>query len=298
MKVIPPTTLIGTSLVTSSTVADRDTVVDPAAWINSGGVGYYTEGSQVYYAVSTYVHKIYQCVNSTGTFNSTIAPNLDTTNWLDIGYCNKWKMFDINRSKQTVSSSGTITVVVTPATRINSIALLNLTNINYISITATSSATTIYTNTYSGTKTSYIVFDVPPAKDIVITITISGTGTIGISSCIMGQYEYLGDLETGISLDNLNFSSINRDTYGSTTMTKRRSVPKTNQNLFISSGRVGRALVVRDILNAVPAVWCAMDDNVIPSYYNSLLIVGIYRTFSVSLDTPFTATITLELEEI
>ena len=84
MRVIPPLD-ISTGILTSSTIAEPS--VGESAWV-SGTT--YNVGDQVI-LVST--HRKYQRL-ITGA--GTITPDLDVTNWLDIGSTNKYAMFDKN----------------------------------------------------------------------------------------------------------------------------------------------------------------------------------------------------------
>jgi hypothetical protein len=56
-------------------------------------------------------------------------------------------------------------------------------------------------------------------------------------------------------------------------------------------------IAVRSLLNAVPAVWAGLTDDT-EDYFPSLLILGIYKQFSIALTSASKATITLELEEV
>ena len=54
---------------------------------------------------------------------------------------------------------------------------------------------------------------------------------------------------------------------------------------------------VRRLTNAVPALWSGLDDQE-SGYFSALLIVGVYKRFTISMDQPEDALISLELEEV
>ena len=62
--------------------------------------------------------------------------------------------------------------------------------------------------------------------------------------------------------------------------------------------RVNKIIEVRESLNAVPALWSGLDDKDTHGYFDAVLIFGIYKEFSISLDYPDYAKVTLQLEEI
>ncbi|MFH1010337.1 MAG: hypothetical protein V1784_03780, partial [bacterium] len=148
------------------------------------------------------------------------------------------------------------------------------------------------------TKGGAIVFNIPPFSDIIVTIVLSATsGNVKIGSMAVGTYIYLGDTQQQAKNDALNFSSITRDLWGNATLVPRRTVPKTNQTLLLPSYRVNKAIAARVLLNAIPALWTAVDDSA-SDWFDALTILGIYKTFEIGAIEGDYAMINLELEEI
>jgi hypothetical protein len=317
MKVTTPVELILNASRVTSNVPELDTgapgYYDPAEWLDASS---YVEGATVS-RVST--HKVYQCIADAN--NTVVAPEIDilsdTPHWYDIGYTNKWRMFSYENSGST-SRSSNLTVTVTPQIRTSNLALLYMTGCTSAVISATvgGSATTLTNCTYTvigtgtsvskpsavtvtGTSiTSILLYDLPPTTTIVYTIVLTGPGVVTCKHCIIGWPEYLGDLQSDITRSDINFSTIDRDTYGTVTLVKRRSVPKLSYSLFTKAAEINRILAIRDDLNATPALWNAMDNNIVPDYTQSLITLGFYRDFSIRLDNPVSSTISLEIEEM
>ena len=148
------------------------------------------------------------------------------------------------------------------------------------------------------TLPSVIVFDIPPNTNNVITITLTrSNGNIKCGSFVVGTYGYCGESQYTAMSDALNFSTISRDLYGNSTLIPRRTVPKTVSTLRVASTHVSRIIDIRTALNAVPAVWSGLDDTT-NDYFEALLILGVYKQFSINADQPSSALISLELEEI
>ena len=243
-----------------------------------------------------------------------IYPQKKNDWWLDIGATNRWACLDSTRNTQSIAS-GSFTVVVKPGMRINSLALMGLDaaeatidlNITHPLFPKTFKLLTKPAVNYweycyapfSYTR-SLILFDIPPVSDLEITITLTKptAAPIRLGSIFPGSWVYLGDTEYEAESDELNFSTIERDIDGTATLTPRQSLPKTNQTTWIDKSNVNAVRAAKRALNARPAVYCGLDDLIDDGYYEALQIVGIYKSFLISLKHPDKAKVTLELEEI
>lgn len=302
MKVIPPLT-ITSYLLTSSTAAEPGP--GETAW---NAATNYTVGQR---AIRTTTHRVYEALVAgvdAGVPESTPA------RWLDVGPTNRYAMFDLERNSATAAASN-ITVVIAPGKRVNAIALLGLVA-DHVDISMAVGASTVYsysadlstrdtTGWYEyfygefGRTPSVIKFDLPPYATGVLTVSISAaSGVVQCGALCIGTAVSLGKVEINPRSDALNFSRIERDSFGNATLVKRRTVPKTTQTLLVDKGRVNKLIDVRTALNAAPAVWSGLDDATVDGYFDALLILGIYKQFSIDLSLDTHAVCTLELEEI
>jgi hypothetical protein len=314
MRVIPPfedVTAISASMLTSSSIAEPysgESAYNPATTYALDAV-----------VIDTTKHRKYRSLQGSNTGNALpAAPTLDNPNpatawWQDIGPTNRWAMFDMLRDTLTTSASP-ITVVITPGSRVNSIALVGLVA-DSVTVTVTVGASTVYTHTKDlntrevfdwydyffepfSTQPSMVLWDLPPYTNAVITVTISrASGDVSCGACVVGSYEYVGAVQYDAQDDTVNFSKIERNFDGGSILLPRRNVPKTTQVLLVDKARVNRIRALRSGLNARPAVWSGLDDDS-DGYFEALFLVGYYRRFMISLDHPTKARITLELEEI
>lgn len=272
-----------------------------------------TTGSQSgTHTATTQVHRIYESLQASNTGHyPTLAAS--STWWLDVGPTNKWACMDLLRNTATEAASP-LTIVVTPGVRVNSIALLGMVA-NSVTITVTSGGPTVYTTTINlntrnvstwygyffkpfTTQPSVVLFDLPPYTNAIITVTLTATsGNCSLGSLVVGSYEFIGEAQYSAESDALNFSSVTRDDFGNSTLIPRRTIPKTTQTILVDQGLVNTVRDLREALNAVPAVWSALDD-ITDDYFEALLILGFYKRFTINLAHPTKAFITLELEEI
>lgn len=288
----------------------------PPVW--SSGTNY-TPGQQV---VRTSTNRVYQCLINTTPVNTTAPENLltgSTIYWFDAGPSNKYAMFDLlrNSSSKAVGAGNNITVVIQPGVRVDSIAFVGLKRVETVRVTvaANSTATPTYDSgqiTLGGRETltwyqyffttpefrsSTVLFDLPPLLNAYITITLLGSN-IECGGIALGKYEEIGTVQRGATNDVINFSKVDRDVFGNATLVQRRNVPKTNQTLLLPAIALDRVRKLRDTLNGTTAVWVGLDDIPGQYYFESLLIVGFYKQFSISIDNPEYVTINLELEEV
>lgn len=300
MKVIPPLTVTDAMLV-SSTAAEPGT--GETVWVS--GTTYALKDVRI----RTQTHRKYER-NIAGA--GTIPPELDTVNWIDVGPTNRQAMFDLYRNTATVLASP-LTVVITPGKRINSFGIVGL-KANSVRVQLDVGATSYYDRTLNTllrntmTWTDYlfgafkyqrsaVLFDLPGVAGATLTITISG-GTVECGGIIFEQFIDAGRVLSGASNDGLNFSKIERDGFGNAVLVPRRTVPKVDVKLLVKKYQVDSMLALRKDLNAVPALWSGLDDKATDDYFEALLIIGIYKSFLISLDHPENASVSLTIEEI
>lgn len=307
MNVIPPLTITDAMLI-NSTVSEPDSGSPTTEAVYSAAITY-ALGDVV---VDTTAHVLYESLLD-GNIGNVLA---DTTKWLLLGPSNKWAMFDLLRNTAT-KSPGAITVVIAPGVRVDSIALLGLVG-SSVTISVDSAIGSPSENYYTHTedlaernvvswydyffnpftyRPNIVRFDLPPYSTAYITATINGSN-VECGALVIGTYQYIGDVQAEAESDVLNFSSVTRDFAGKTNlMVQRRNVPKTSQTLLIDKSLVNAVRVLRDALNAAPAVWAGVADDT-NGYFDALLILGFYKRFTINLKLPDNAVISLDLEEI
>lgn len=300
MIVIPPITV--TPAMLTSSIAEPDTTAGEVEW---NAATNYSAGTRV---IRASLHKVYERVGTAGVDAGT--PETTPSKWVEVGPTNRWAMFDLfTTTGSSYGSSLSLDIALT--SRINSIALIGM-SMEDVVVTITIGASEIYNSSHelvSRNVVNYYDFffaefeyqdalllrNIPPVLDGVIHITSANSGSI--TSIVLGTSEYLGFTERGHKNNSLNFSLIEKDDFGNSLLIPRRSVPITSQVLVVKKRDVSRLLAIREALNATPAVWAGLEDSN-EAYFKSLLILGIYKDFTLTLDYPEYAKCTLELEEL
>lgn len=314
MRVIPPISIVD-ALLTSSSESEPQ-AGSPSTENVWSAAATYGLGAEV---IETTYHRKYESLQAANINHALPDYGADETAnawWIDIGPTNKWAMFDLLRNTKTEAAGATITVVLAPGERINALAALGLeaTNIT-VSMDSIGSPTENY---YSADedldkrevldwydyffeafvyREAVAFFDLPPYSDARLTVTITNTqGDAACGALVIGSAQILGETQQQAESDALNFSSVTRDAFGNATMVQRRTIPKTVQEVICDKGAVNAARDLRTALNAVPAVWSALEDSD-ADFFEALLILGFYRRFTIRLEDPW-CRIVLELEEV
>ena len=258
-------------------------------------------------------HRIYTKLTSAA--GSSTAPESDSVNWFDSGPNNRWALFATDRNIASYNHNS-IQLLISPGERIDSIGLLGL-DLSSASIKVYTADGLQYTHEellneretiswsdyfFGGTSSgrpTVIRFNLPTMLGTLVCITLAKTtATAKCSAVVLGTNVYLGSVQMNPKSEVLNFSKIERDAYGNSTLVPRRSVPKTTQELFLPSVYINKVRAVRTALNATPALWSGLDDATTDTYYEALLILGIYKEFTIDLENQINSRVNLQLEEI
>lgn len=286
-----------------STVGNPDATAGELAWVS--GTTYAVGDIRT---VASLNRNYYRTVAGAGT----VQPNLDTVNWIDNGPCNRWASLDTLRNTATTASTS-LQMVIAPGQRINALGIVGL-QASSVTVSVDVGGTNYYYKTYSTVvrnttdwlgyffnafrySPSLVLFDIPLITGATVTLTFIG-GAIKVGGIVMGQSAYIGTAMYTAVRSALNFSTVTRDAFGNATLVPRRSVPKTDQKLYLAKASVNAILQLVYDLNSVPALWSGLDDNNADGYFESLLVLGVYKQFDISLDQPDVAVVTLSLEEI
>lgn len=310
MNVIPPVTIEGAVFVSSS-VSEPDASAGEVVW--SGATTYAIEAE----VISTSYHRKFESLQA-GNLNNALPVPPETENawWIDVGPTNRWAMFDLYRNTQT-EKANSIVAVIHPGERVDSIAVLGIegTSISIFVNSASAPSVNHYSYTEDLTsrevpdwyayffdpfeqKPSVALFDLPPYADVDVVISIVNSGgTAKCGSVVVGLFEFIGETVRDATSEALNFSIIERDEFGNATLVPRRTIPQTSQRLMCDKSIINTVRAVRTALNAVPAVWSGLDEDDDHGLFETLLILGIARSFKITVADP-DCSVELELEEI
>jgi hypothetical protein len=299
MITIDPIDIRG-AMVTSSTVAYPDT--GETLW-SAASVGYVL-GDTVSYLVGTDYYR-FECLaaHTSSASNFPIPKPNETAEWLDLGFVNKFAMFQLERNTQTIETSSPLIVEVDPGERFGAIGLGNMVADSvqldiYDSIGGLVSTETVdLIDRYVASWYSYfyqpfrqikdtLFSDLAINEDYTFKLTFTkASGSVKVGSVVCGMPFEIGGAQYQAKIRRLNFSTFDRDFDGETTITIRRNSPKLDLILFINKPELNGIIRLIDDLNGVVTAWAGVVEST-DGYFESVYITGMYKDIEYSIDYP------------
>lgn len=283
MRMIPPITIDGGNSTTTA-------VYNTAEW--SSGSNYSV--GDVAHSLTT--ERVYEALiaSTSGDPQDPATNPLDGSSnpyWLDIGPTNPTAMYDFKNSTQTLATT-TLTVVITPAQRADSVAIFNVSGVSEINVTVTSvnAGGEIHNEDYVMTesegppmwdrifgtlteKRSLVADGWLAYSDNVITVTFTGSD-IGVGNMIVGQVFQIGVVGEGFTINPRDFSLMETNDEGETEYLPRNSIFEVSGQVRIESAIVDPFLN-RITQNKTPRAFIVSD------VYRSANVFGVNANFPI-----------------
>jgi hypothetical protein len=244
MKVLIPYAVADVQLVSSS-VAETDY----AAW---SAVTAYTAGQRV---IRTNTHRIYERLLP-GT--TATAPELDATNWRDIGPTNRWAMFDGAVGTRTTATTS-ITVQLALGA-VNDIVLLGVVGTSVV-VTKPGGATVttpVPAELVSGQGATVKILGLAGISG-TIQIALSGTGTVAIGNISLGLFTAICETEYGTGLGLKDFSTKEFDSFGVATLVRRDYSRLITPRLRFPLSSLDQVVRILAAVRSTPVIWMTSD---------------------------------------
>jgi len=255
-----------------------------------------------------YEHKIYERIVA-GT--TPTPPNLDQSNWLDLGATNKYRMFD-NIMSSVSSRTGGIQFTLTPNQVVNGIALLNV-NASTVRVVMndpvegvvydqtrelrSSSEVTDYFSYFfaplvSLTDLNTAVFlDLPSKPTATITVYISsGAALVEVGEVVYGIQSIIGRTNYGTSIGIKSYSRKDIDEFGKVTVVKRKNSKYSEYDIDIDNTNLVFVQRLFQDIDSVPCVFIGNPDM------EELIVYGFYSDFKSTISFPTVSKCTLRVE--
>lgn len=290
LRYIYPTSITESMLVSSSVPE-----TDYAAW---SAVTAYTAGQRVIYA-----HAIWERL-ANGT--TSTAPNADAVNWVRVGPTNRWACFDQAVGTAT-SAAGNITFAISPGL-VHGLALLDL-SADSVQVQMTVAGNVVYSKTISAVALTLdadnwfdwfansierrrvvTVTDLPLYGNGVITVTITGAGTVSLGTCVVGMVHDIGEVLAGATVGITDYSVKVRDAFGAVMLTQRGYSDRVTLPLLIRNTSLDNVKRRLARVRATPVVWIGSRR------YDSLVPYGLCRDFSIAIPGTQYSTCSLEID--
>jgi len=263
------------------------------------------------------VHKIYQSLVDSNTQNYPPLDVLETVpSWLEIGYNNKWKSFDEIISSQA-EYNGVFTYQFTPGKIVDAIAFMNLGNVTSVRVVSTdpiegvvydytkelvstavsgvSAVVDWYTYFFSTVTyiTDFVLTDIPPYYNAVIDVTITYSGDDDIAKVgeiVLGLKANFGETLYSPSVGIHDYSTKENDDFGNSIIVERPYSKKMTCDVVLENADISEVNRLLAYYRASPLVWIGSES------YESLLVYGYFKDFSIVISYPAYAICSIEIE--
>lgn len=299
MRVIKPVTIDDTILA-SSTIPEPDT-----------GETVWTPGTRLLNEqfISTVTHRVYQVVADPSTTDDPVdGVNANPPTWVNVAPTNKFAMFDNVNSTQSLETTSLIVEIDTGLIT-NSIAGIAIDGASTINVTMTDPTAgevfnrdiSMINNSQVGgwydyffapiiNITSFVVLDLPVFPAATIKLTVTGA-TIEFGSLIVGSQVTLGVSNFGTSLQLLDFSRKETDTFGNTVVVQGRTSKLVNFDVTVQRSLVGYVINQLNGLTTTPSVYVGTTES-----DDSTLVFGYFRDVNINISSPTITDMTLVVE--
>lgn len=277
MKFVTPILIDEAKLVSSSLLEN-----EYPAW----AAGTHAAGERV---IRTATHSVYQC---TAAVTSSTPPESDAANWERVGPTNKFAAFDQAVGTASVATS-TMTFTIAPGL-VGALVLMDLTG-NQVVVSMSVSGSPVYSRTVNlnagdGVVDAYtycfspivlrrtvVLTDLPPYATGEITITISGTGSVGVGTVAVGPLTEVGGTQLGGSIDMIDYSKKTTDQWGVTTVVERPFARRLTLSVWVDRAMVDEVIRQFELLRATALVCIGTD------VYEKSVVYGFYKSWSMAM---------------
>lgn len=238
---------------------------------------------------------------------STLVP----TDWLRVGFSNRWRMFTEGRDSVT-TDVGLLEVELLPLKVVSTVGLLGITGASASVVMTDGTEGVVYDKTVSLVDIGvadhwswhFLAYEfdetaifqgLPPYQNATTTISVDGgviTDPVGCGRVVIGPEIDIGATQYGTSVEVLDYSTKERDPFGNLTLIPRRTITLVDFDVTIESARVDFTLRQLRKIAALPALFIGDVET-----YRSAIVFGIYRSAVQGIDTPSVSDLTLQVEE-
>jgi len=299
ISIIEPETITD-SILTDSNLSETDY----AAW-NSGST--YALGDRV---ILTSTHKIYE--SSQGS-NTNHNPETSPTWWIEVSPTNKWKCFDTSSTTQTLAtgiSPPLISYEFAFNQAVNSVAFLNVTGCNYITIVMDDPTYGIVYNEtidlsrkqlssdwwawFFGLRreaNQYVALDLPTYPYATISVTLEGTPGLGVGIIVVGQQNNFSlGMKYGARVGIQDYSRKETNDFGDTVFVERAFAKRATYEVMMENEELDTFQKYLTSIRATPCLWVGSNE------FEATTVFGFYKNFDILLNYTNHSDCSLDIE--
>jgi hypothetical protein len=303
MIVVEPFDVIS-GLLTSSSIPEPDASVGEIVW----AAGTLSLGAR---RIVLATHKVYEVVAATTTDDPLTGIAKAVPTWIEVGYTNRYRMFDQANSSQSTQASP-LTVEITAVKGFDSAAIFNATGVTSVRYQVHSQlGVLVYDKTLYAVDNSmrtdwlkwlfspviqrfkFFVNDIPRAANQKLTVTVTGAGSVGVGSLVLGKALNFGVACYGTSFRYINLSRVDENDFGDLTIAPRRKYKLVDYDVRTDRNRLEFLVNTLSGLVDQPCVWAGTNDSDDPT-----VVFGYYIGWQQNIDSPVKCTATFQIREL
>ncbi|WP_395598610.1 hypothetical protein AB4P95_11350 [Pseudomonas sp. A1437] len=249
-------------------------------------------------------HHIYESLAAANT-----ADPSDATKWLDLGFTNRWRMFD-NKVESLTTRAGTIEITIKPGAVVNSLALFNLKGKSVTVTMVDAVEGEVYrkqislvdagvTNWYDwffepvGIRTDVVVLDMPAYGSANVVVTIdAGAEEAAVGHLVIGAVKQIGTALYGSSVGINDYSRKSTDEFGNTVVIQRSFSNRAEFDVALDTSEVTKVRRLLAELRATPVVWIGEES------YEATILFGFYKDFQIVFSGPTVSDCSITVEGV
>lgn len=297
MRVVRPASVTPTTLLSSNVALD-----DAPAW----AAGTYSTGQTVLHNLH-----VYESVAD----GNTSEPGSETTTpfkWIDLGACNRWRMFDKRAGQKWLIGKFTtnpesIDLMIRPGQVVNAIGLVGVSGTTVRVVMSAPGEGTVYDKTVQMADTgvtnlydywfapferrdNVAMFDLPAYGNADVQVIVSAPGgTARVGTLVLGSALEIGMAVYGTGLGLVSYTRTDEDDFGNVTLTPRGSRRTVDFDLRIPTDQIGTAMRTLERLRDVPSLYVG------DAGMDTTIIVGRFERLATVISNPALCDMTLEV---
>jgi hypothetical protein len=314
MIIIRPVTItpdaldaVGATMTASNVPEDDHPEYDAATTYSAGAKVVFLSGA---------VRKIYESAVGSNTGNS---PPTSPLHWIDLGYVNRWRMFDGGTFTQT-RQDDSITCTLEIEGFCNAMAFFGvdaaeatikvysndaLIHERWVDMRIGSSGANWWEYFYGQVEFSdplrdFVDLSIPGGYGHRIELEFEREdGSVGVGLIVVGRQQKLGDTLFGSRIGLTDYSRKEADDFGNFSVVQRKFAKRAELDILASTpdaARIQRAMIA---IRATPTVFVGSVASDIGSdnpLFEETIVYGYYRDFDLLLENAGISTYTLEIE--
>lgn len=237
-----------------------------------------------------------------------IPTGLDTdTKWVKVSETNRWKMFDLKTTSQTINS-GSIDVTIGLTSITNALYLGNVQGAMLTVLGKDQFDATIYSKTVNLVSTDgiydpwtyffnpiefieeVVLDDLPPYALSKYQVTVTSSGNVAIGTLVLGYIQELALTRYGMTMASIDYSIKQANDFGDFVITERGYSKTVDLNAYVESANKNNIITFLNRYRATPIVWIGSGQ------YLGSISYGFVKTYEVTAAGPNETRLQIKIE--